>query len=305
MAEDDPVYRHLLQSWLQGWDYKVTLAEDGAAAWSELQADHHPRLVLLDWMMPGLDGVEICRRVRALQREAYSYIIVVTSKAAKQDAIDALDAGADDYLIKPLEANELRARMQVGTRILRLQDELLRSREQLRFRATHDALTGIWNRRHILQLLQEEMVRGARMGMCVGALMLDLDRFKVINDTHGHQVGDAVLAEVAGRVVHAVRCYDKVGRYGGEEFLVVLPDCSGDMLGCIAERIRARVAAKPILNEGVEIRVSVSIGGAVANPDQPSDPALLIRNADRALYLAKEAGRNRCIIDAEVTANCG
>src|SRR5512144_115431 len=155
VAEDDPLYRKLLATWLQQWGYRVTLAEDGAAAWRELQSEHRPRLVLLDWMMPGVDGVEICRRVRALQRESYSYIIVVTAKTSKLDAISALDAGADDYLTKPVEVNELRARMQVGRRILQLQEELLRSHEQLRFQATHDWLTGLWNRRSILQTLNE------------------------------------------------------------------------------------------------------------------------------------------------------
>ncbi len=302
VAEDDKLYRRLLQTWLEQWNYQVTLAEDGEAAWRELRADPQPRLVLLDWLMPNLDGVEVCRRVRALQREAYSYIIVVTSRSGKQNAIDALDAGADDYLVKPVEMNELRARVQVGSRILRLQTELLRSREQLRFQATHDALTGLLNRRTILQALQEELTRADRTGESVGVLMLDLDRFKKVNDTHGHHAGDAVLAEVAGRVVQAVRCYDKVGRYGGEEFLLVLPDCSADMLACVAERVRARVEAKPVTAGNESIQVTASIGGAISN-SALGNPASLLRSADQAMYSAKTLGRNRCVIESVATGD--
>ena len=297
VAEDDPMYRRLLQTWLEQWHYEVTLAEDGEAAWRELRSDHHPRLVLLDWMMPGIDGVEVCRRVRALQSETYSYIIVVTSRSGKQNAIDALDAGADDFLVKPVESNELRARVHVGSRILSLQNELLHSREQLRFQATHDALTGLLSRRTILQALHEEMARASRAAETVGVLMLDLDRFKLVNDSHGHHVGDAVLVEVAGRVAQAVRCYDKVGRYGGEEFLLVLPDCSADMLACVAERIRSRVEANPIAAGGVGIGVTVSIGGAIGN-SKLSDPVSLLRSADHCLYAAKAHGRNHCVIES-------
>ncbi len=304
VAEDDAVFRLLLETWLQQWGYRVTTAEDGAAAWRELQSDHSPRLVLLDWMMPGLDGIEICRRVRGLQRELYSYIIVATAKTSKQDVINALDAGADDYVTKPVDHNELRARLQVGRRILQLQDELLRSRDQLRLQATHDALTGLWNRRSIIQALHDELARGQRTGTVVGALMLDLDNFKTVNDTHGHQVGDAVLVEVAGRMAHALRSYDKLGRYGGEEFLAVIPDCSSaDMLGSIGERIRSRVAAKPIITGGPEICVTVSVGGSVAAPQPPSDCMLVIRKTDQAMYLAKQAGKNCCVIEPQLIAS--
>src|SRR3954465_6070535 len=187
VAEDDHVFRTLLQTWLERWGYKVKVAEDGAGAWRGLQYEHHPRLLLLDWMMPGIDGVEICRRVRALQHEMYSYILVVTSKQDKQDAITALDAGADDYLVKPINVPELRARIQGGRRILTLQDELFRSREQLRRQATIDSLTGLLNRRAIIDSLSEELARAGRGDSSTGILMLDIDNFKHINDYYGHQ----------------------------------------------------------------------------------------------------------------------
>jgi two-component system, cell cycle response regulator len=298
VAEDDPVFRLLFQRWLEQWGYKVTLAQDGAAAWRQLQSDHRPRLLLLDWMMPGIDGVEICRRVRALQHESYSYILVLTTKTNKADTVFALDAGADDYITKPVDPNELRARIQVGRRILHLQDELVRSREQLRLQATHDALTGLLNRRSALQALTDELSRAERTGRPLGVLMLDLDHFKQVNDVHGHQCGDAVLAEVAGRMVSVLRTYDRVGRYGGEEFLIVLPDCSHDLLGCIAERIRVRIAAKPVITPCAEINVTVSAGGAVTG-DGRDTPAVLIRIADDALYRAKDHGRDCCVIEGK------
>ncbi len=299
VAEDDPVFRLLFQRSLEQWGYEVTIVQDGAAAWRHLQSDHRPRLLLLDWMMPGIDGVEICRRVRALQHDVHSYILVVTSKSDKQDAVFALDAGADDYITKPIDINELRARIQVGRRILRLQNELVRSREQLRLQATRDALTGLLNRRCIIQGLSDELSRAERGTKPIGVLMLDLDHFKQVNDLHGHLAGDAVLAEVAGRLVSAVRSYDKVGRYGGEEFLVVLPDCPDDLLGCIAERVRARVQAKPVITPSAEITVTVSVGGTVTGKGARKDAAALIRTADQALYQAKDQGRNCCVIGAD------
>jgi diguanylate cyclase (GGDEF)-like protein len=305
VAEDDPVFRLLFQRWLEQWGYKVSLAEDGEAAWRQLQSDHRPRLLLLDWMMPGMDGVEVCRRVRAVQHESYSYILVLTAKTNKEDTVFALDAGADDYITKPVDPNELRARIQVGRRILHLQDELVRSREQLRLQATHDALTGLSNRRCVIQSLNDELARAERTGRAVGVLMLDLDHFKQVNDLHGHQAGDAVLAEVAGRMVSVLRTYDKVGRYGGEEFLIVLPDCSEELLGCIAERVRARVAAKPVVTADAEIPITVSVGGAV-NGTEAGSSAGIIRVADSALYRAKHQGRNCCVIrSAHLAASAG
>ena len=302
IAEDDRVFRTLLQTWLERWGYKAKVAEDGAAAWRELQYEHHPRLLLLDWMMPGIDGVEICRRVRAIQHELYSYILVVTSKQDKQDAITALDAGADDYIVKPINVPELRARMQVGRRILQLQDELLRSREQLRRQATIDSLTGLLNRRAIIEALSEELARGSRTDHGTGLLMLDIDKFKQINDCYGHQAGDSVLAEVAGRLVTVLRTYDRIGRYGGEEFLAILPDCSADLLETIAERLRSRMLAKPFVIASAELAVTVSIGGTISSPGHLLDPERAIRNADFAMYSAKNQGRNCCVIDPSVLA---
>ena len=304
VAEDDPLFRALLTRRLQRWGYSVTIVEDGAAAWRELQLEHCPRLLLLDWMMPAIDGVELCRRVRGLQNELYSYILVITSKQDKQDVVLALDAGADDYIVKPIDASELRARIQVGRRILALQDELFRSREQLRRQATIDSLTGLLNRRAILAALAEELGRASREARPTGVLMLDIDHFKEVNDRFGHQVGDCVLAEVSGRLANSVRSYDRVGRYGGEEFLGVLPNCSGPLLQAVAERIRSRVVSRPVTTTAGDLTLSVSVGLAVCDGRSAVSVEEVIHVADVALYVAKDGGRNRCVL-AEPTFTPG
>ena len=189
------------------------------------QQELPPQMLILDWVMPKIDGVELCRRIRARNRAPYQYILLVTAKDDKQDKISGLEAGADDYLTKPFDRSELHARLRAGRRILALQDDLIQAREGLRFQATHDVLTGNLNRGAILDLLRRELERAVRSQSAAGILLLDLDHFKKINDTYGHLTGDRVLKEVAQRIRGAVRSYDAVGRYGGEEFLVVLPGC--------------------------------------------------------------------------------
>jgi two-component system, cell cycle response regulator len=292
VAEDDPMFRKILLNWLQSWDYKVIVATDGTEAWSILQKERPPDLLILDWVMPGIDGMELCRRIRERQSPSYQYILVVTANDARQDVVRGLEAGADDYLTKPFDKGELRARLRVGTRILTLQEDLIRAREDLRFQATHDVLTGIWNRRAILDLLHRELERAARFRASTGVLMLDLDEFKKINDTYGHLKGDAVLKETAQRITQVVRSYDFVGRYGGEEFLVLLPGCDKEQAEQSGERIRLAVTATPVFAAGSEISVTISIG-ATANIGGPETEVLAI--ADAALYQAKSAGRNRTV----------
>lgn len=303
LAEDDLIFRRILQTWLCNWGYQVTAVADGNEAWKVLQGENAPELVILDWMMPGIDGLELCRRIRDRQRTAYQYVLLVTAKDNTQDVIEGLEAGADDYLTKPFDTGELRARLRVGKRILRLQYDLLQAQEGLRFRATHDALTGIWNRAAVLDLLRGVLQRGVRTGNSTGLLIVDLDHFKNINDTYGHLCGDVVLRNVAHRISQAVRSYDFVGRYGGEEFLVVLSDCQpGDLLTA-AERVRAAVGNEPLLTERGELHVTASIG-AVASPLGASAQQQLLTLADSALYRAKSNGRNRTEI-AEALSSIG
>jgi two-component system, cell cycle response regulator len=295
IAEDDAVCRKILQTWLQSWGYQVIVADDGAKAWDILQQENAPKLLILDWVMPEIDGTELCRRVRERQQVPYQYILLVTANDDKQDVVRGLEAGADDYLTKPFDANELRARMRVGIRILALQEDLIQTREELRFQATHDALTGIWSRGAVLDLLQRELERAVRPQTPTAILMLDVDHFKKINDTYGHLAGDVVLKEVTHRMSQLVRSYDLVGRYGGEEFLIVLPNCDNNHIRQSAERIRLVVASTPILATGSEISVTISIGATVVTPGTTLAEKMLA-TADAALYRAKNGGRNCTVV---------
>jgi two-component system, cell cycle response regulator len=294
VAEDDAMFRRILQSWLEAWGYRVTVAEDGAKAWNILQQEFPPQVVILDWVMPEINGLDVCRKVREQKRTPYQYILLATAKDAKQDLVRGLEAGADDYLTKPFDQSELRARLRACNRILTLQDDQMQAQEQLRFQATHDPLTGVWNRGAILETLRRELERSARSKTATGLLMLDIDHFKRINDTHGHLTGDAALKEVTQRIVRAVRSYDSVGRYGGEEFLIVLPGCGQDELDHGAERIRSAVDSGPMLLNGSKLSITVSLGAAVTTGGTTCDTQILSA-VDSALYRAKEIGRNRTV----------
>jgi len=289
------MFRRLLEKQLQTWGYRVIAVDDGSKALDVVQRNETiPELIILDWLMPGMDGLDLCRRIRDRQQDRYQYVLLISGRDDKQDVIKGLDAGADDYLTKPLDAGELQARLRSGKRILSLQHDLIQAREDLRYQATHDGLTGIWSRGAALNLLECELRRGIRAEALTGILMIDVDHFKNINDTYGHLVGDAVLKEVAGRISRAMRSYDFVGRYGGEEFLAILSNCSADDLRLVADRARTVVAESPIRVNSVDVGVTVSIGAAVARNGTPG--AELLSSADEALYEAKRAGRNRAVI---------
>jgi len=295
IAEDDPIFRRVLQSWLQKWNYSVTALENGLDAWQLLQQDDCPPMAILDWVMPGLDGIDVCRRIRSHQQGAYKYVLLLTSKESKEDVVAGLEAGADDYLTKPFDVNELRARVRAGKRILELQGALVKAHTELQFEAAHDHLTGLWNRGAIMDLLQRETQRTVRIGEPLGVIMADLDHFKRINDSYGHPIGDAVLREVAHRLLASVRNYDYVGRYGGEEFLIVLTACAPSDLVATAERMRAFVSEKPVDTDVGPIPVTISIGLAAQHLSGLELPKgeELVRAADSALYTAKANGRNR------------
>jgi two-component system, cell cycle response regulator len=284
-AEDNPVFQSMLRTMLTKWGYQAVIARDGNEAWQVLESADAPRLAVLDWMMPGLDGVEICRRLRALQREPYIYILLLTARTESQDLIEGMDAGADDYLTKPFNAHELRVRIRAGRRILDLQDALRRQ-------ATHDGLTGLLNRNSILGKLAEEVSRAQRQSEPVSVLMADLDHFKSVNDTYGHLAGDAVLREAARRLKAASRSYDAVGRYGGEEFLILLPGCDGQDAWNQSERLREAIADSPFPIEGGGLNVTCSFG---LSSTDTSAASRLVRSADEALYRAKAEGRNRIV----------
>jgi two-component system, cell cycle response regulator len=294
IAEDDPVSRRVLQTFLVRWGYEVIVAEDGNQALAILERQDFPRLAVLDWMMPGLEGTQVCERIRKQPNRAYVYILLLTARSQKEDILKGLESGADDYLSKPFDAKELRARLHVGQRILSLQNHLIQAREELLFQATHDALTGLSNRGVILEVLHRESSRRLREGGSFGIVLADLDHFKYVNDRHGHLAGDAVLQEMARRMLASIRPYDVVGRYGGEEFLIIVPttDARGSMR--LAERIRKSIEEHPVRTESGEIQMTVSLGVAVSDPAIPLDSQELLQVADDALYRAKDRGRNCC-----------
>lgn len=293
IAEDDPISRRMLQAFLSKWGYEVELAADGLEALARLEPAGAPQLAVLDWMMPGLEGPEVCRKVRQLADRPYTYILLLTARGQKDDLLRGLESGADDYLTKPFDSQELRARLRVGERILDLQRNLIAAREELRFRATHDVLTGIPNRATALEAIQRECSRQLREGGPLTVIILDLDHFKSINDRYGHLCGDQVLREAARRIAASVRTYDTVGRYGGEEFLIVAPTTDAPGSLALAERIRQAVEQPPIQSEKGPVHVTASCGVANSDGANTIPASEMLRLADEALYRAKAAGRNR------------
>ena len=293
IADDNMISRRLLEAALLKWDYEVVAACDGAEAWEELQKPAAPRIAILDWMMPGLSGPEVCHRVRQLPNEHYTYILLVTSRSEKEDVIAGMEAGADDYLTKPFDQSEFKVRLGPAKRIIELQDALLEVQAALRKQATTDALTGLWNRRSILETLEREIARTARGSSPLGVVIADVDRFKAVNDTHGHLAGDAVLRELASRMKSSCRQYDSVGRYGGEEFLLILPGCDGDAAECQAQRMRLEIERKPLELSGATINFTCSFGVTSVPAGVSARSEAVIRVADAALYQAKDESRNR------------
>ena len=293
IAEDDTVSRRLLEAMLTRWGYEVAVTRDGAEAWEALQEPDAPVLAILDWMMPGMDGVEVCRKVRQRGREPYIYLLLLTTKGRKENIVEGLDAGADDYLTKPFDPHELQVRLRTGKRIVTLQAELIEAREALRIQATHDPLTGVWNRGAIIEMFGSELARSRREDLLVAVAIADLDHFKRINDTYGHMVGDTALCEAVSRMRTLLRPYDAIGRYGGEEFLIVLPGCTSQDAFRLAERLRIGVGQEPVKIPGGAIDVTGSLGVAASDMIAIPDATALIRAADTALYRAKRGGRNR------------
>ena len=293
IADDSIVSRHLLEATLRKWGYEVMVACDGAEALGLLQREDAPALIILDWMMPGMTGVEVCRRIRLRDSEPYTYILLLTSKSQKEDLIEGMEAGADDYITKPFDQNELQVRLRAGIRLVELQTQLLKAREELRDQATRDSLTRLWNRSSILSELGRELARATRESRPLGVVIVDLDHFKLINDTHGHLAGDAVLREAARRMQNSIRQYDSIGRYGGEEFLILFPGCSEADTFAQADRLRKQLAQAEMSVNNTSLRVTASFGVTSAMPGEIWTEEALIRAADEALYVAKKSGRNR------------
>jgi diguanylate cyclase (GGDEF)-like protein len=258
-----------------------------------LLANDSPDLVILDWMMPGMDGDQICRNLRHRPRDRYTYVLMLSARGDRADLLLGLEAGADDYLSKPFDPAELKARLNTGRRIVHLHNELIAARDALRRQAARDSLTGVWNHAAILEVLDRELARARREDRPLGVALADLDHFKRVNDTLGHLAGDAVLRSVSERFVQSMRPHDLIGRYGGEEFLIVLPGCDESGARKVCDRLRARIDNEKVSHDGQAIPVTISIGATVFSAPYSSDAVGLVRAADVALYRAKARGRNR------------
>ena len=294
IAEDDVISSKILEKSLLDWGFGVQVVGRGEKAWQALRDGTH-RLAILDWMMPGMDGTEICARVRRRKKYRYTYVILLSAKDRKQDIVAGLSSGADDYMTKPVNFLELRARLQTGRRIIDLEDKLLLSQKKLKDLASRDSLTKLWNRAEIDRFLTEEIDRTRRDGRSVGVIMIDVDYFKRINDRLGHANGDRALLHVVSQIKGNVRKFDRVGRYGGDEITVILPNCDVARIRIIAERLRLAVLGHPVRHEKIAVPITISSGCATSEGLTEPTPETLIQAADAALLSAKNLGRN-CVV---------
>ncbi|MDA8078659.1 MAG: diguanylate cyclase [Nitrospiraceae bacterium] len=297
LVEDDPLQAEATKEILLRSGYDVTLAQDGVNAIKTVKISR-PDIILLDVILPGLDGYEVCRWLKLEESTKGIPVIMLTIKKELADKISGLQIGADDYLPKPYNELELNARIYASLRTKALQDELRMKNKQLEellgkveYMAITDALTGLYNRRRLYDVLTKEFERSKRYATPMSLLMLDIDHFKRINDNYGHQTGDYVLKEVATVIVNSLREVDTAARFGGEEFMVVLPNTERQSARVSAERIREAVAATSF--QGLRETMTISLGIAgLPDPFLDSEDKLA-RCSDFALYRAKTNGRNR------------
>ena len=292
VAEDDPISRRSLEVMLAKWGYDVTVAGDGVEALKSLRSADPPRLAILDWMMPGLDGTQICQQIRNADRNPYTYIILLTAKDRKENVVEGLDAGADDYVVKPFDMQELNARLRAGERILKLQSRLVTAQESLETQATHDPLTNLPNRLLFSDQLTRKLAEAQCGGKTLAVMFLDLDHFKIVNDCLGHSTGDLLLSHVAARLTERMHKADVVARMGGDEFTITLSDIRRPEDVVAAATQALQTLSEPFLLGDRKVFVSASMGISLY-PRDGTDAETLVMNADTAMYRAKEQGRNR------------
>jgi diguanylate cyclase (GGDEF)-like protein len=292
VADDSPVYRKLVEGALAEHGYLVSFAKNGREA-IDLVSDSHPTLLITDWEMPDLTGVELCSRIRGGENTSFTYIILLTSKTNKDQLIEGLAAGADDYLTKPFHPGELLARVAVGRRMAELHREVQSKNRQLEELARTDSLTGLPNRRAIEDWATTALKGAARHGFPFWVVMADLDRFKSINDSYGHEMGDFVLKRFAQTLRANIRSSDICGRHGGEEFVAIITYGEKTGIQMAIDRLRERFAREQFEYSTTIFQATASFGIATFQGRQAPDFQQLLRDADTALYAAKRAGRNR------------
>ena len=298
IVEDDPVAKTILSSVLRKEGYSFDVASNGQEAIDKFSEDFFP-IIITDWLMPEMDGIELCHLIRSMKIDRYIYIILVTGQGSPEDVIKGLDAGADDYIVKPINHAELRVRIKGARRILDLEARLKNSLAQSHDLAIHDPLTGAFNRVYMDKHLALELTRCNRYQRPLTVIMCDLDHFKKVNDSYGHLAGDEVLKCCVNIITSSLRQgIDWVARYGGEEFVIVLPETVQAMAQILAERLRAKIASSPVNVSGCEIDVTSSFGLATVAPLVDGVPIYMeqiLKIADTCLYQAKENGRNQVV----------
>jgi two-component system cell cycle response regulator len=306
IAQDDKTSCQSLEATLTKWGHEVVVAPDGREALQGLQKEDAPRLAVLSSDLPGMDAFQVCRKVRKRPDGPYVYFIVTVPKGREEDIIEGIRAGVDDFLLTPLNPDELMTRLRVGKRILEMQGDLQRAHEAISYQTTHDPLTGLWNRTAILDGLRRELARVAREKSPVGVIVVEIDNFKSINETHGHMAGDAVLRETSRRIRSSVRPYDTVGRYGAQEFLVIVPGCDASNAQNQAERLRSCVSGELIdiaewgkFASAEEGKIVVTICAGVAAGDKVKDAETLLQAGEAALARARAQGADRVELAAE------
>ena len=295
LAEDDPASRKVLAKTLNKAGYEVVSVENGRKAWDLVNERFFP-IVLTDWMMPEMNGLELCKAIREDTSNGYVYIVILTVNDCKDDIISGLDAGADDYLTKPLNYVELIARIKTGIRILELERSLKKANEEIKILSITDPMTGAYNHRHLARHLPAEIKRARRFKHALSLVLCDIDYFKKINDTFGHHIGDQVLKEFVKCIKGSIRDIDWMVRYGGEEFIIVVPETDVKGACILAERLRKVISQKVIKVNKNEIHITTSFGvtGFVADtPDEKISFEAMINQADKYLLRAKQYGRNR------------
>jgi two-component system cell cycle response regulator len=300
VAQEDDQSRATLEATLAGLGHEVRAARDGLEALHELRAADAPRLAILDRKLTAFDGLAVCREVRANTALPYTYLLLTCTKGQDQELAEEMKAGADDVLPKPFSAGELAVRLHLGQRILELQEGLQKAQAAIGYQTTHDPLTGLANRPAVLDTLQRELARAGREGTRMALILVEVERFKQINETYGLAAGDAVLRETARKIRAIVRPYDWVGRYGGEEFLVIVPGSDAHNARGQAERIRAAVTGQGMdlsewgkFDKGKADKVHVTLSMGIAAGEKVKESEPFLRAAEAALARAKKAGSNQ------------
>jgi len=294
VIDDDFEFVTMMQLMLSLHGFNIDIAYSGEEGLRKIQGNSYD-VVLLDVMMPGMSGFEVCKEIRKIKESTQLPVILLTAKGEKDDIIEGINAGANDYITKPFESEILIAKINALVKLKELQDELEKKNKLLENLAITDGLTGVYNYRFFYQKLKEEFERAKRYETPLACIMMDLDFFKNINDKYGHMVGDTVLIELATKITENIRKNDVFARYGGEEFVLLLPHTSENGAYNEAERIRKAVENFHFshVEEG-EVKISLGISNYPA--DYINTPDDLLKCADTALYKAKKSGRNRTVV---------